>query len=150
MRIWSFHPKYLDKKGILALWRETLLAKKVLEGKTKGYRNHPQLERFRKAESPLDCINQYLKAVYEESVKRGYKFDRTKIRWNFIPIKLTVTTGQLDYERNHLLNKLKTRDKINYYKLIDKNEFGPHPLFEVVKGPIEKWEKTEQKETASD
>jgi hypothetical protein len=100
MRIWSLHPKYLDKKGFLALWRETLLAKKVLEGKTKGYKNHPQLERFRRAESPLDCINQYLKAVYEESVKRGYKFDRDKIEMDFKPTSLTVTGGQLNYERD--------------------------------------------------
>ena len=31
MRIWSLHPKYLDAKGVVALWRETLLAKNVLE-----------------------------------------------------------------------------------------------------------------------
>ena len=43
MRLWSLHPKYLDKLGLLGLWRESLLAQKVLLGKTKGYKNHPQL-----------------------------------------------------------------------------------------------------------
>jgi len=43
MRIWSLHPKYLDSKGMVALWREALLAKQVLLNKTKGYKNHPQL-----------------------------------------------------------------------------------------------------------
>jgi hypothetical protein len=40
MRKWSIHPQYLDTKGLEALWREALLAKNVLEVKTKGYRNH--------------------------------------------------------------------------------------------------------------
>jgi len=38
MRLWTIHPKYLDAKGLVALWRETLLAKHVLEGKTPGYK----------------------------------------------------------------------------------------------------------------
>lgn len=140
MRIWSLHPKYLDKKGLVALWRETLLAKKVLEGRTVGYKNHPQLDRFKKAENPLDCINQYLTAVYEEAGKRKYKFDRGKINWNFKPTILTVTIGQLDYERTHLLGKLKMRDPIRYNELIENSKFDPHPLFKVVKGDVEKWE----------
>ncbi len=143
MRIWSLNPKYLDRKGLVALWRETLLAKKVFEGKTKGYKNHPQLHRFKKCDKPPDCINQYLSEVYRESVKRGYKFDKTKIDFNFTPTKLTVTAGQLDYEWNHLLNKLKNRDKIRYEELIVKNEFEPHPLFEVVEGTIEEWERSD-------
>jgi len=142
MRIWSLHPKYLDGKGLVALWRETLLAKKILEGKTKGYKNHPQIERFRKADKPLDCIDRYLSAVYGESVKRGYKFDRNKIGRNFTLSKLTVTDEQLNYEREHLLKKLKTRNTKMFNDLIKKNRLEPHPLFEVVKGSIEKWEKT--------
>lgn len=141
MRIWSLHPKYLDGKGLVALWRETLLAKKVLEGETKGYKKHPQLQRFKKCDKPLDCIDQYLSIVYRESVKRGYKFDKTKINFNFTPTKLTVTTGQLDYECNHLLNKLKTRDKKRYHELINKNGLESHPLFEVIEGSVEEWEK---------
>ncbi|MDP4189551.1 MAG: pyrimidine dimer DNA glycosylase/endonuclease V, partial [Bacteroidota bacterium] len=83
MRLWSIHPQYLDRQGLLALWREALLAKHVLEGKTKGYKKHPQLVRFKTTEKPLDCINQYLSAVYEEAVKRGYDFERNKINWDF-------------------------------------------------------------------
>ncbi len=50
MRLWSLHPKYLDRQGLLAVWREGLLAQKVLQGKTKGYKNHPQLKRFQQQE----------------------------------------------------------------------------------------------------
>jgi hypothetical protein len=140
MRIWSLHPKYLDKKGLLALWRETFLAKKVLEGKTKGYKNHPQLYRFKKAADPLDCINQYLVAVYQESVKRGYKFERSKIEPDFTATKLTVTSGQLNFERDHLLRKLKIRDPKKYKDLITETRLEPHPLFRVIEGNIEEWE----------
>ena len=149
MRIWSLHPKYLDRKGLLALWREALLAKKVLEGKTRGYKNHPQLERFKKAETPIDCINLYLKAVYEESLKRGYKFDRDKIKMDFKPTLLTVTGGQLNYERQHLLRKLKRRDPKKYNEFITEKRFEPHPLFRVIEGDIEEWEITGYKEPAS-
>ncbi len=140
MRIWSLHPKYLDKKGLLALWREALLAKKVLEGKTKGYKNHPQLERFKKAPDPLNCINQYLETVYQESVKRGYNFTYDKIRWDFKPVKLEVNREQLNYEKNHLLKKLKMRDVMRYKELTQKTRLEPHPLFRVVEGDIEGWE----------
>jgi hypothetical protein len=139
MRIWSLHPKYLDRKGLLALWRETLLAKKALEGKTKGYKNHPQLEWFKKARNPSDCINQYLATVHQESVKRGYNFDRSKIKWDFKPFKLNVKSGQLNYERNHSLNKLKIRDISRYKELLEKEKVEPHPLFKVVEGNIEEW-----------
>src|SRR5512147_2354284 len=88
MRIWSIHPKYLDTKGLVALWRETLLAKHVLEGKTKGYRNHPQLQRFKTAKDPLNNINHYLSVVYEEAIVRGYNFDKTKFDSNFHPEKM--------------------------------------------------------------
>ena len=39
MRLWSLRPKYLDSQGLVALWREGLLAQAVLRGKTRGYRN---------------------------------------------------------------------------------------------------------------
>jgi len=79
MRIWSLHPKYLDAKGLVALWRETILAQKVLEGKTKGYKNHPQLNRFKNTDNPVGAIAVYLKYVAEEADKRGYNFDSNKI-----------------------------------------------------------------------
>ena len=79
MRLWSLHPKYLDPQGLVALWREALLAQAVLRGKTKGYRHHPQLERFTSHRSPRLAINAYLGSIYEEAASRGYAFDRRKI-----------------------------------------------------------------------
>ncbi len=140
MRIWSVHPKYLDAKGLVALWREALLAKNVLEGKTSGYRNHPQLIRFKQAKSPVEAINQYLSEVYSESVKRNYKFDKHKIDWTCNKSKLTVTSGQLNYEVRHLLVKLKTRDINKYEELRASLIVDIHPLFILVSGDIEKWE----------
>lgn len=140
MRIWSVRPKYLDTKGLVALWRETLLAKHVLEGRTKGYRNHPQLIRFKQSDHPLDRINQYLATVYEEATRRGYTFDKEKIDWNFSSSLMKVTSGQLQYEKEHLLRKLNVRDpqRSDLVKAISK--IDPHPMFKVVKGGIEAWE----------
>ena len=111
MRIWSLHPKYLDAKGIVALWRETLLAKNVHENKTKGYKHHPQLDRFKKSKVPVAAINLYLSYVYEEAVKRGYNFDKKKFSRSNKRMKLKVMSGQMDYEVKHLLKKLKVRDR---------------------------------------
>ncbi|MCX6160042.1 MAG: pyrimidine dimer DNA glycosylase/endonuclease V [Ignavibacteriae bacterium] len=141
MRIWSLHPKYLDTRGLVALWREALLARHVLEGKSRGYNNHPQLDRFKKAENPVDCINQYLVIVYQEAKERGYNFNKDKINWKFVPAKITVTTGQLKFEIIHLLNKLKTRDIQKYNKLRENKNFDVNPMFAVVDGDIENWEK---------
>ncbi len=140
MRIWSLHPQYLDSKGLVALWRETLLAKHVLEGKTKGYTNHPQLNRFKATKKPLDAINQYLSAVYNEAVERGYNFDRSKINWKFKASVIHVTSGQVKYESEHLLRKLKVRDAEKFKLLKDRKKFQVHPLFTTVKGEIEDWE----------
>ena len=117
MRIWSLHPKYLDSKGLIALWRETLLAKHVLEGKTKGYKNHPQLNRFKASTNPIEAINQYLSEIYMEATNRNYNFDRQKVNWDFKKAKLDVTVGQLNYEVSHLLNKLQTRDQKKHEEL---------------------------------
>jgi len=142
MRIWSLHPGFLDKKGLVALWRETLLAKKVLEGKTKGYKKHPQLLRFKATIQPVDAINFYLKHVWQEAEKRNYNFDKSK----FVEItdiqKINVTTEQLIFEKNHLLKKLKLRDEIKYNEIINLVNYETHPLFNVIYGEIEPWEKT--------
>ena len=140
MRIWSIHPKYLDSKGLVALWRETLLAKKVLEGKTRGYKNHPQLNRFKENSEPNDSINQYLSEIYQEAKRRGFNFNKEKITWNFKKTKMSVTTGQLKYERQHLLNKLKIRDVIKYNENKSELVFESHPIFKVIKGNIAEWE----------
>jgi hypothetical protein len=140
MRIWSLHPKYLDAKGLVAVWRETLLAKHVLEGKTKGYKNHPQLNRFKAMENPVEVINQYLSEIYIEASKRNYNFDRQKINWNFKKTKMDVTMGQLAFEASHLLSKLRARDNEKYEELKTNLTFEAHPLFNVVDGAVENWE----------
>jgi hypothetical protein len=140
MRIWSIHPQYLDPKGLVALWREAVLAKHVLEGETKGYKNHPQLIRFKEHCFPTDCINYYLSVVYEEAVTRGYNFDRNKIRWDFSPVELTVTKEQVNFEELHLKNKLRLRNLSWYNKLIANTEIIAHPLFRIIDGKIEEWE----------
>ncbi len=140
MRIWSLHPKYLDVKGLVALWRETLLAKNVLLGNTKGYKNHPQLIRFKNSTHALDSIDHYLKAVCKESLKRGYHFNKKKINWNITNVSLPVTEGQIQYEKKHLLKKLEIRDQERFHKLSQETEIELHPLFYEVEGEIEEWE----------
>ena len=140
MRIWSLHPKYLDSKGLVALWRETLLAKHVLAGQTKGYKNHPQLKRFKNTENPAASINQYLAEVFNESQKRGYNFDKNKIDWNFTPDIITVTKGQVNYEKIHLLKKLGIRDYQLFKELENLDNWDIHPLFRITSGNIEDWE----------
>ncbi len=141
MRIWSLHPKYLDQKGLVALWRETLLAKKVLEGKTSGYKNHPQLMRFRNTRFPLESINFYLQCVWEESQKRNYNFDINKFITEKGPFDINVSKGQLEFEMTHLLAKLKKRDYECYLKHKNEKEIKPHPLFSILEGNVESWEK---------
>jgi len=140
MRIWSLHPKYLDTKGLVALWRETLLAKQVLENKTKGYRNHPQLNRFKNHPQPLEAINYYLSIVFKEAEERGFKFSKEKIDWNFKATTIAVTKGQVEYEMKHLRKKLKQRDLFKLKAFNPNENCQVHPLFFVVEGEVEDWE----------
>jgi len=143
LRLWSIHPKYLDRVGLVAVWREGLLARRVLEGKTKGYRNHPQLSRFKGYEKPVDLIDAYLFQIYLEAKRRGYSFDNSKIRGIKLQGVLTVTRGQLEYEFAHLLKKLEMRNKKKFEELkgLNPKNIEPNPVFRVVDGEIEKWEK---------
>jgi len=140
MRLWSLHPAYLDAKGLVALWREALLAKHVLEGKTRGYKNHPQLDRFKTSTKPLDAIDQYLAAVHTEAASRSYHFNQEKINWKYKPARLTVTQGQIEYEIQHLLKKLCVRDEKKYKALKSRHAWEAHPLFTIIEGKIEHWE----------
>ena len=142
MRLWSLSPKYLDRQGLLAVWREGLLAKKVLAGKTKGYKNHPQLDRFKKSSDSPAYINSYLSEIYREAEKRGYKFSIEKIEnLKILNKKIKVNSGQVVYEFSHLLNKLKVRDIKRYQELKNVKIPAVNSLFKVVKGDIEDWEK---------
>ena len=142
MRLWTLHPRYLDAAGLVALWREGLLARTVLRGKTRGYRHHPQLERFRFHASPRSAINRYLAAVLAEAASRGYAFDRRKIAAGRAEIALTATAGQLAWEWRHLLHKLRKRNPTLYRQWRRERSPDPHPLFRIVPGDIESWERT--------
>jgi hypothetical protein len=141
MRLWSINPKYLDTKGILALWRESLLAKKVLEGNTKGYINHPQLIRFRDCPKPEPAINLFLYHVYNEAFSRGFNFEKTKFRVSDDSILIKCTSSQLKYEFEHLKKKLLARDRKKYDEISGVLIPEPNPIFNIVDGEIEKWEK---------
>lgn len=149
MRLWTLHPRYLDSRGLVALWREALLAQAVLRGQTRGYLHHPQLNRFRAASSPIAAIAAYLKGVHAESLRRGYSFDVAKIA----PVEdvtdvadvadvelIEATRGQLDYEWQHLLEKLRNRDPVWLAKIQSTARPLPHPLFRLVAGGVAEWE----------
>jgi hypothetical protein len=124
----------------VALWREALLARHVLRGKTVGYRHHPQLERFRACRAPRAAIDSYLYAIHQESVARGYDFDRSKFRRATCP-KIAVTEGQLEYEWKWLMAKLRDRNP-RLYRLHRKvGAPQQHPLFRPKPGRVESWEK---------
>ena len=144
MRLWSIHPKYLDGKGLVALWRESLLAQKVLQGKTKGYRNHPQLRRFRAHPDPEGAIGKYLMEIWKESDMRGYNFNKEKIGEVSLKEKIPVTRGQLLFELNWLCTKVNIRNSRKYQELICVKEIECHPFFEIIEGEIEDWEKSNQ------
>jgi len=141
MRLWSLNPCYLDAKGLVALWREALLARAVLKNRTGGYSHHPQLERFRSCLRPVTSIDSYLQCIYNESVKRGYHFDAGKLGRKRRCARLNVTAGQLSYEMCHLKSKLRRRDRKCCCKIVNVVNPEPHPLFRVCAGPIEPWER---------
>jgi Pyrimidine dimer DNA glycosylase len=141
MRLWTLHPKYLDARGLVALWREALLAQKVLRGATRGYRHHPQLHRFSKLANPPAALAGYLAAVHAEAVRRGYHFDASKIGTRRFRGKLKETRSQLLYEWQHLKRKLKRRDVKRYRDLLPVKIPAPHPRFKIVPGRVQDWEK---------
>ena len=143
MRLWSIHPKYLDAKGLTACWRESLGAKAALEGRVLGYRNHPQLNRFKDTKSSLAQINAYLYFLLQEALLRGYNFDSSKINFGLTIAskKMKVTSGQINFEFNHLMEKLKERDINKFRRLNNINKIESHPLFQIVPGAIEVLEK---------
>ena len=140
MRLWSLHPEYLDTRGLVALWREALLAQAVILGKTRGYTHHPQLARFNAAPNPAAAIATYLRGVHAEALRRGYAFDAKKISRRRMTGTLPVTRGQLNYEWRHLLNKLQQRAPHMLAQIKGARRVRPHPMFRVVRGPVESWE----------
>ena len=141
MRLWSLHPCHLDPQGLVALWREGLLARAVLRGETRGYQHHPQLERFRARPDPVSAIDAYLGAVHDEAVTRGYRFDRSKLG----PVRrlpaIPVSTGQLELEWDHLGRKLAQRNPAFHERWRLAEHPQCHPSFAARPGPIESWER---------
>ena len=140
MRLWTLHPRYLDAQGLVALWREALLAQAVLRGRTRGYRFHPQLERFRGCDSPRAAIAAYLRSVYEESTARGYAFDRSKLGRGECA-RIVATEGQIEHEWKWLLSKLRVRNPATYKALCNVARPEAHPLFRLRPGPVAEWER---------
>lgn len=149
MRLWTLHPRYLDSRGLVALWREALLAQAVLKGQTRGYTHHPQLMRFRDASSPLGSMTTYLQAIHVEASRRKYRFDASKITTEKNAELIVVTQGQLDYEWAHLREKLRMRAPawLATFEAIASPD--AHPLFLIVAGPVAKWEVVQTSQSAS-
>lgn len=161
MRLWSLHPRYLDTAGLTAGWREALLAQKVLTGTTRGYRNHPQLERFRAGSAlageaagavgrlgdvawpwPGDRVVAFLHDLADEAAARGYAYDRSRIMGSRPAVeRVPVTDGQVAYEWAFLRAKLAVRSPDVLARWADVAVADVHPLFTVVPGPVAPWEK---------
>lgn len=141
MRLWSVHPRYLDRQGLTACWREALLAQTVIERTSGGYSNHPQLQRFRATNDPLAAVGSYLRGIAAEADARGYSFTKSKIVRSSEGPPIPVTAGQLDYEWCHLRAKLAVRspDRLALFAGLETPE--QHPLFTIVEGAIESWER---------
>ncbi|WP_114854710.1 pyrimidine dimer DNA glycosylase/endonuclease V [Brachybacterium sp. YJGR34] len=147
MRLWSLHPQHLDRQGLTGGWREALLAQAVLAGRTRGYRAHPQLERFREHPDPLGAMGSYLTALAEEASARGYRFDRSRIDPRVpsapMPSPIPVTEGQIALEWHHLLDKLEARSPERWARSTALDGPALHPLFRLVPGPVASWERAE-------
>ncbi|GAA3752043.1 pyrimidine dimer DNA glycosylase/endonuclease V [Microbacterium kribbense] len=141
MRLWSLHPRYLDRAGLVAAWREALLAQAVIGRPGAGYSQHPQLIRFRLAPDPEAALGAFLIGIVDEAAARGYRFDRSKIRHPGPAGPLPVTTGQLEFEAAHLRAKLERRAPDWLARWPADAVPHPHPLFRVEPGPMADWER---------
>jgi hypothetical protein len=147
MRLWTLHPRYLDPKGLVALWREALLAQAVLAGATRGYRHHPQLERFRACRRPLAAIGAYLEHVRREAEARGYAFDAARILERGARARLRASEGQVRFERRHLARKLALRHPASLARL-RRAPLAAHPMFRIVPGGVAPWERADERDHA--
>src|SRR5262245_29768999 len=141
MRLWTLHPRYLDAKGLVAAWREALLAQKVLAGKTKGYQHHPQLTRFRALPDPGGAIGSFLAGIADEAQRRGYQFERTRILRAGFDGRIPETRGQLQYEWAHLQTKLRSPAPDVFREFRKITAPRAHPLFRIVSGEVNEWER---------
>jgi hypothetical protein len=108
---------------------------------TRGYRHHPQLDRFRSHPAPLSAINRYLIEIAAEAETRGYRFRRSLVGPVRNRSRLPIARGQLEFELAHLRFKVKQRAPLELDRLPVGSDLRPHPLFRVRKGPIALWER---------
>ena len=108
-------------------------------GLTRGYRHHPQLDRFRALPDPVAGVATYLHALADEAGRRGYAFDRSRLAADADPgLRLPVTESQLRLEFDLLRAKVAGRDP-GWLPRLDAPR--PHPLFVPVPGGIAPWER---------
>jgi hypothetical protein len=143
MRLWSVHPRYLDRQALIACWRESLLAQSVLVNPGRGYSRHPQLERFTAHDAPITAMAHYLAAYLAEADARGYRFNREKIVGDpLAPVSpIPLATGQLAYEWRHLGGKLAARSPEVASRWSGLTLPEAHPLFTLHDGPVASWER---------
>jgi hypothetical protein len=144
LRLWTIHPSYLDAVGLVAAWREGLLARKVLEGGTLGYVHHPQLLRFKGCADPRRSILKYLHELLIEARARAYSFDESKIG-GFDPgyaERIAVNDAQIRYELELLKWKLAGRSPGDLGRLpAGGGAIRLNGAFSERPGPIEAWER---------
>ena len=129
--------------GLGAQWREGILAQKVTEGKTKGWKNHSQLDRFKYHSRPMKAVGYYLKEIHNESLRRGYNYNYSKILFPDSAVDpIPITSGQIEYEFMILQERLKVRTPKKYEENLGVSELEVHSLFTIVPGLPEKWEKS--------
>lgn len=146
VRLWSLHPRYLDRQALVAVWREALLAQRVVEDPGLGYGRHPQLERFRAQPDPKGAVARFLSVIADEADRRGYRFDRSRISVvdagePAVTETIPVQEGQLAFEWRHLGRKLQHRSPEIWRQWQHLDRPDPHPLFRPVPGGIESWER---------
>ena len=143
MRLWSVHPRYLDRQALIACWRESLLAQSVLVTPGRGYSRHPQLERFTVHDAPITAMAHYLAGYLAEAEVRGYHFNSEKIVGDpMAPVTpIPLAKGQLAYEWRHLGAKLAARspEVARRWDAVTLPE--AHPLFTLHDGPVASWER---------
>lgn len=138
MRLWTIHPSHLDRAGLLACWREGLLARRVRASTVPiGYANHPQLHRW----PDVATLDAYLHGLVDEAEVRGYRFDRTKLGARINTSPIPVSTGQVDFEAGRLVSKMWARGGRPRAPL-SPGAIQVHPIFTIYSSDkVEEWER---------
>ena len=148
MRIWSLHPQYLDQKGLGGQWEEGIIAQNTLFFQEGKYLNYPVLHRVKAHQEPVAWIGMYLNEILKEAnVNRGYNYNDQLIKQLKPTLPMPVTRGQLYYEWTLLQGRLQKRDpvKMSLNDGVDINNIKANPMFYVIDGDIEDWERVKEK-----